>query len=1366
MEKIPTEAKSLSANDEDSEVAARELEIKKTNKLPSETSKDEPEEAAKLQAEGWIKAGDVVNLLHKDWRSIAEVVEKYRNSNPEWFKKLRIKTSPGTLYSPQLLQIIKEQFPEKSFAPELWKTKRAITIDLGTSEGMVEHALDEYSKQNSATPDNVRSYPIKINKSGEIQYGPEFPHYSPEVVNFVKNFIDKFKTDFPVALPLWETTHSLVKRFESSGKLKAGAQHIDKIAEKYRTNHPDWFRNFRKSAESVGVHEYYSPELVQQTEKEIVERRDVPVNWKNRFDISDTTGRTPLAIKKIADEYLETHPEWFLDRQMEDNPNVTVHYAPPLVEEILKRIKEKPHASEEWQTASKLSAKLKIDYQTLRKRAIQIAEKAGHPEWIEEKPDRRFRMAEHFSQELVNLIQVELENEEKPEEDWVSLSSLAKEFDKDYTSFRQNVRDDYGTEHPEWIPKLNTRRGEIEYAVGELVVKLRERFGKEEPPPENWKTNEEVVEICGVTKPIIHAFAKQNAVAHAEWTHIYVYRKNTKRSAATFYSPEFIEALREKYNKYPRPRKGWLTNGKLAKKLHRDGRLVLETAEKYKPSNPEWFEKCRTDQGSYDHYSPELIAKITSDLASRPKRVHENLAMRELERKLETFSLDIIEGAGHESQEFKKLLATFGTARLFDILYKYKPEFRNIPHLKDRTAQHHSQDLENVIARVEAYYVSIIGQVKPDRLVDILESERAFPDVNQKLNAKEIADKKKMLIADEMGMGKSASAILAKEQLGSKLAIVVVPNNVISTWQGYLSDKLDEDGTQVGYFKPGMTPRVLTIEDGAFAQDIDSTSYDYILISQEKLNPRYVAELAKCDFDMLIVDEVHKVKNISEGTRAENLLKLAEKIDGDKHLALLSGTPVPNKVEDVAMVLKLLYPERFAKIDNRKLVTSIIHGDIIDIRNLLVPRMQMKSLRESIEMPQFNEQVIGTELSEKEKDIYGILLDDDELTADEKIRVFRKYVMNPDAVDPTPDIESSKIRDVSTELQSAFTRQNKIVMFVNGYVEGIIRGENNIIKKAEFPADIKIRIIDGQVPVAERQNIQEELNKSDGKMLLVVSGQTADVGVDFSSADYVCFYNEPWTEYDKRQQTSRVYRPGLSHDLTVTTSIADGTIEEGIHEYIQLKYQAIQKVLKGIPITEIEQEILQSAEKQKTQDIEGDVMLAKEWLNSPQNRLHRFFGLTKEIGEQNFHKFLLEHGDEYADCYQDIGSLGFQSNTGRVVGTLIDKLVSEKGQKPGDVTILDLASGPEILKKHIPDQYKSRVTSLDLNPAHFKGEGENRIVASFLKVPLADKSVDYANLSLALHYTRLVPSRNEYERLKVLVEMNRVLKEGGTGVIK
>ena len=88
-----------------------------------------------------------------------------------------------------------------------------------------------------------------------------------------------------------------------------------------------------------------------------------------------------------------------------------------------------------------------------------------------------------------------------------------------------------------------------------------------------------------------------------------------------------------------------------------------------------------------------------------------------------------------------------------------------------------------------------------------------------------------------------------------------------------------------------------------------------------------------------------------------------------------------------------------------------------------------------------------------------------------------------------------------------------------------------------------------------------------------------------------------------------------------------------------------------------------------------------------------------------------------------------------------------------------------MLKTHIDDTHKERVVSLDINVSHFQGEGNNRIGGSFVNLPIADKSIDYANLSLALHYTRFVPRRKEFERLHVLSEMNRVLAGGGQAVI-
>ena len=177
-------------------------------------------------------------------------------------------------------------------------------------------------------------------------------------------------------------------------------------------------------------------------------------------------------------------------------------------------------------------------------------------------------------------------------------------------------------------------------------------------------------------------------------------------------------------------------------------------------------------------------------------------------------------------------------------------------------------------------------------------------------------DKKKILIGDEMGMGKSASVIIAKESIfakevfGIKQALVVAPNNVISTWRTYLSQE-----NEGGYFRDGMTPRVLVVENKESLENRDLSEYEYVLISQEKLKGHYVETLSRLPYDMLIVDEIHKLKTLPPGRAHEIFFVSRSAFKGEnQYLALLSGTPVPNKIADIAITLKLIYPEIFEKL--------------------------------------------------------------------------------------------------------------------------------------------------------------------------------------------------------------------------------------------------------------------------------------------------------------------------------------------------------------------------------------------------------------------------------------------------------------------
>lgn len=694
----------------------------------------------------------------------------------------------------------------------------------------------------------------------------------------------------------------------------------------------------------------------------------------------------------------------------------------------------------------------------------------------------------------------------------------------------------------------------------------------------------------------------------------------------------------------------------------------------------------------------------------------------------------------------------------------------------DEASKFENVDLDEVALEVDNYFDSMFKIQTPHNMVGQLKQGRDFPDMGQLINIKEIEDKRRFVEADDMGLGKSAPPVIVKERLGIKTAVVIAPASVVNdpdTWRAYLSDRIDPDGKQRGYFKEGKAPKVLVVDNlNQLNPDEadEAQGYDYILISQERLTKPYTEALLKIDYGMLIVDEVHKLKKLSGGARAGNLLRLAEKVEGeDKYLVLLSGTPVPNKVEDVGMILKLLYPDQFRNMSDKALVRSIIRGEYIDLRSLLIPRMQTKNIQDSLDLPPLTEEVVKVELSELEKEIYGILLEDDEIEAKEKIRILRQFLLNPDLLNVTPGVESSKVKALSMDLRKKLETKDRVIVFFSDYIEGVLRGDHSVVSQLDLPEGVEVRVIHGETSQRERDAISEEFRTTNKKIVLCVSGGTVEVGNDYSRGQAIGHYNSPWTRYQKNQRTGRVYREGVEDEVTSTTFVAEETIEVGIEEYTLAKFKAIEKLLKGIPITEIEQGLLEKSEDEDESGLEVNPELA-EYYFSAWDRMRKIFGYVKEIGEVDFIKFLQDYGQDYAQCYADLGSRSYQANADRVAGTLINLMVKQRNQQAEELRILDVASGPEMLKKHMGDEYRSRVVSVDINPLHFKNNPDvegpfNKFVGSFLKLPFTTGSFDYVNMSLALHYANFVPSKDQIERLEVLRELHRVLAIGGRAVI-
>jgi len=626
-------------------------------------------------------------------------------------------------------------------------------------------------------------------------------------------------------------------------------------------------------------------------------------------------------------------------------------------------------------------------------------------------------------------------------------------------------------------------------------------------------------------------------------------------------------------------------------------------------------------------------------------------------------------------------------------------------------------------------------------------------------------------------MGKSASAILAKETLKKegkvKSALLIVPSNIIEngTWQNYLSAHSSEN--QKGYFVEGQEPRVLVVDS---IRDLENEkiadSYDYVLVSHERLTKIYLDKLLSFDFDMLIVDESHKFKKI-EGARADNLLSLSEKFNSEnKYLVMLSGTPVPNKVHDIAMLIKILRSDipEIRNISVRALAKQIIEGSedlakLAKIRGYFVSHMEMKRMTEVLVGHNKQETEQEVDLSPEEQEIYDVILEDDDLTSSQKLQYLRQFLLNPTLFEPSIKLEGTKSKYLNEKLSGLIASgKKKIIVFVNSYIEGVIRGEGSILDKLTLPSEANTYSIHGDRQQSDdRKLVQDKIKESDETMVVFVSGQTSDVGVDFSGADAVIEYNNPWSLYDKGQQIGRVFRPGLEKDIEITTFIT-GELEKGIREYIKAKEKAIEKLLNGIPLNELEKKLIEKSETvTDSSNIElsneQEAMGLIEYLSSNSQILNRIFAASKEIGEKEFREKIVESewGEKYAEAYLLCGSHAYQPNVNRVHSTLLDSMVKEAGLDTEKLLILDLASGPEMLRRHIGKEYQGdQILSVDINAKHFENASGPWHAAGYSKLPESLKSeCDFVNLSLAFHYAKFD------ERLNLLLEINKALKIGG-----
>lgn len=149
----------------------------------------------------------------------------------------------------------------------------------------------------------------------------------------------------------------------------------------------------------------------------------------------------------------------------------------------------------------------------------------------------------------------------------------------------------------------------------------------------------------------------------------------------------------------------------------------------------------------------------------------------------------------------------------------------------------------------------------------------------------------RILIADEMGLGKSLQALACVEQAGHERVLIVCPSIVKHNWGNEIVKWLNGDF------------QIISGREG----EIQPARFH--IVNYEIINAR-ADQLASINYDCIIFDEVHRIKNPKSLT-SKAAMRLAKNREG---IIALSGTPVTNRPIEFFPVLNMMMPGTFANL--------------------------------------------------------------------------------------------------------------------------------------------------------------------------------------------------------------------------------------------------------------------------------------------------------------------------------------------------------------------------------------------------------------------------------------------------------------------
>ncbi|MCL6450110.1 MAG: DEAD/DEAH box helicase [Acetobacteraceae bacterium] len=426
------------------------------------------------------------------------------------------------------------------------------------------------------------------------------------------------------------------------------------------------------------------------------------------------------------------------------------------------------------------------------------------------------------------------------------------------------------------------------------------------------------------------------------------------------------------------------------------------------------------------------------------------------------------------------------------------------------------------------------------------------------------------ILADEVGLGKTVEAgLVAFELLYRGLVrriLVLCPAALVTQWQAEMAEKFDLSFV--------ANPR------GAAWLDAERivASIDFAR------RPENARLLRLVRFDLLVVDEAHKLKN----SRSQNH-RLVQGLP-HRYLLLLTATPVQNHLGELFSLVSLVNPALFgslAEFRRRFLIDRRTPRNPRDLRQALSQVMVRRRRPEVATcFPERRVSTLGLELLPPERELYDLVT---RLVRQEYRRrlqarstilplltLQREVCSSSFAVGRTlsrlgSERPDDRLRHLAGLAQSV--SDNAKARALEGLIPAL--GEPAIVF-TEFRATqaflarrlrrlgLKVVCYHGALGPEERARALEAFKSSPAAVL--VSTECGGQGMNLQFCRNVINYDLSWNPMRVEQRIGRVHRLGQLQDVNIFNLYARGTVEEHLLHLLYEKIDLFRQVVGDLDV--------------------------------------------------------------------------------------------------------------------------------------------------------------------------------------------------------